>query len=98
MSGFPKQSISNSLPVSHLGLFPSTAKTCIQFTLHVLKNLVDAVTEDQVTKTKVILYQSIQDMVQLTLTIFPIYIHHPGKVSSMLGPVSTNTDQLWFSL
>lgn len=94
MSGFPKQSITNSLPVSHPDLFPSAAKACIQFTLHVLKNLVDAVTEDQVTKTKVILYQSIQDMVQLTLTIFPIYIHHPGKGSSMLGPVNTNTDQL----
>ena len=37
-----------------------------------------AVAEDQVTKTKLILYQSITDVVQLTLTIFPVFIHHPG--------------------
>ena len=37
-----------------------------------------AVAEDQVTKTKLILYQSIADVVQLTLTIFPLFIHQPG--------------------
>lgn len=39
-----------------------------------------AVAEDQVTKTKVILCQSIADVVQLTLTIFPLFIHHPGRL------------------
>ena len=38
-----------------------------------------AVAEDQVTKTKVILCRSIADVVQLTLTIFPLFIHHPGR-------------------
>ena len=38
-----------------------------------------AVAEDQVTKTKVILCHSIADVVQLTLTIFPLFIHHPGR-------------------
>ena len=37
-----------------------------------------AVTGDQVTKTKLILYQSVTDVVQLALTIFPVFIHHPG--------------------
>ena len=39
-----------------------------------------AVTEDQVTKTKLILYQSLSDVVQLTLTIFPLFIHQPGML------------------
>ena len=38
-----------------------------------------AATEDQVTKTKLILYQSISDVVQITINIFPVYIHYPGK-------------------
>ena len=54
------------------------AKSRVHFTLHVLRDLMAAVTEDQVTKTKLILYQSITDVVQLTLTIFPVFIHHPG--------------------
>lgn len=57
-----------------------TAKTRIHFTLHVLGNLMAAVAEDQVTKTKLILYQSIADVVQLTLTIFPLFIHQPGRM------------------
>lgn len=59
--------------------FP-TAKTHIHFTLHVLGDLMAAVAEDQVTKTKLILYQSIADVVQLTLSIFPLFIHRPGRL------------------
>ena len=56
-----------------------TAKSRVHFTLHVLGDLMAAVAGDQVTKTKLILYQSIADVVQLTLSIFPVFIHHPGK-------------------
>ena len=55
-----------------------TAKTHIDFTLHVLADLMASAAEDQVTKTKLILYHSIADVVQLTLTIFPLFIHNPG--------------------
>ena len=55
-----------------------TAKAHIDFTLHVLADLMASAAEDQVTKTKLILYQSIADVVQLTLTIFPLFIHNPG--------------------
>ena len=64
----------------YLFFFILSAKTHIHFTLHVLADLMAAVTEDQVTKTKLILYQSIADVVQLTLTIFPLFIHHPGTM------------------
>ena len=57
-----------------------SAQTHIHFTLHVLGDLMAAVAEDQVTKTKLILYQSIADVVQLTLTIFPLFIHHLGMM------------------
>ena len=57
----------------------STAKPLLHFTLHVLADLMSAATEDQVTKTKLILYQSISDVVQITINIFPVYIHYPGK-------------------
>lgn len=56
----------------------------MHFTLHVLEDLMAAVAEDQVTKTKLILYQSITDVVQLTLTIFPVFIHHPGTQKHFL--------------
>lgn len=59
----------------------------MHFTLHVLEDLMAAVAEDQVTKTKLILYQSITDVVQLTLTIFPVFIHHPGtQIFSFVFP------------
>ena len=49
-----------------------------------------AVAEDQVTKTKLILYQSITDVVQLTLTIFPVFIYYPGtqKTFSFVFPLA----------
>ena len=56
-----------------------SAKGCIQFTLGVVKDLLKVAEVDHVTKTKVILYQSIQDIVQLTLVVFPVYIHQPGE-------------------
>lgn len=55
------------------------AKNTLQFTLHVLQDVVVSVTDEQVTKTKVILYQSIQDMIHLTLTILSVYTHQPGN-------------------
>ena len=61
------------------------AKSTLQYTLHMLQDIVLAVTGDQVTKTKVILYQSIQDMVQVTLNVFPVYAHQPGKINRITG-------------
>lgn len=71
-----------------------SAKTHIHFTLHVLGNLMAAVIEDQVTKTKLILYQSIADVVQLTLTIFPVFIHHPDTTDKILGFLLTLFESL----
>ncbi|EDO42656.1 predicted protein [Nematostella vectensis] len=61
------------------------AKPSLQYTLHILQDLVSAVAEDQVTKTKVILYHSIQDVVQLTLTVFPLYANEPDAIDAILG-------------
>ncbi|XP_015764483.1 PREDICTED: exportin-6-like [Acropora digitifera] len=71
-----------------------SAKTQIHFTLHVLGNLMAAVAEDQVTKTKVILCHSIADVVQLTLTIFPLFIHHPDTTDKILGFLLTLFESL----
>lgn len=56
------------------------AKSTLQFTLHMLRDIVLAVSDVQVTKTKVILYQSIQEDIQMTLTVFPVYAHQPGMM------------------
>lgn len=71
-----------------------SAKSRVHFTLHVLEDLMAAVTEDQVTKTKLILYQSITDVVQLTLTIFPVFIHHPDTTDEILGFLLTLFESL----
>lgn len=71
-----------------------SAKTHIHFTLHVLGDLMAAVTEDQVTKTKLILYQSLSDVVQLTLTIFPLFIHQPDTTDKILGFLLTLFESL----
>lgn len=54
------------------------AKPLIQFTLHLLRDIIMAVSGEQVTKTKIILYQSIQDMVHQTLSALNVYAHQPG--------------------
>ncbi|CAH3162738.1 unnamed protein product [Porites lobata] len=71
-----------------------SAKTHIDFTLHVLADLMASAAEDQVTKTKLILYQSIADVVQLTLTIFPLFIHNPATTDSILGFLLTLFESL----
>lgn len=40
----------------------------------------------EVTKTKQLCYQSVHDCVQVTLYLFPVYIHHPGKVRLIVLP------------
>ena len=74
----------------------STAKPLLHFTLHVLADLMSAATEDQVTKTKLILYQSISDVVQITINIFPVYIHYPGEQKKsilLVRDVSTQNEK-----
>lgn len=70
------------------------AKPLLHFTLHVLADLMSAATEDQVTKTKLILYQSISDVVQITINIFPVYIHYPDITDEFLGFLLTLFENL----
>ncbi len=43
-----------------------------------MTDLVETIAVEGVSKSKQICYQSIQEQVQITLNIFPIYIHQPG--------------------
>ncbi|CAH1795674.1 unnamed protein product [Owenia fusiformis] len=61
------------------------AVPCVQKTLEVLTDIINSISEDGVSNSKKICYQSLQDLVQTTLTMFPIYIHHPEAIDSMLA-------------
>ncbi|XP_031571842.1 exportin-6-like [Actinia tenebrosa] len=61
------------------------AKSTLQFTLHILHDIVLSVSDVQVTKTKVILCQSIQEDIQMTLTVFPVYAHQPDAIDAILS-------------
>jgi hypothetical protein len=54
------------------------AKNFIGRTLAILKDLVEAVT-GEATKSKTIVYKSVQESLHTTLALFPVYIHEPGR-------------------
>ena len=56
----------------------SLAKSFIGRTLAILKDLVEAVT-GEATKSKTIVYKSVQESLHTTLALFPVYIHEPGR-------------------
>ena len=55
-------------------------------TLAILKDIVEAVS-GEATKSKTIVYKSVQESLHTTLTLFPVYIHESGR--NMHGVIST---------
>lgn len=53
-------------------------KAIIQQTLHVLRDLVDSISGES-TKSRQICYQSLQESVQVSLSIFPVFIQQSGQ-------------------
>lgn len=64
--------------------FHVEAKSFISRTLTILKDLVEAVASEA-TKSKTVVYKSVQESLHTTLTLFPIYIHEPDVIDSILG-------------
>ncbi|KAM9457944.1 exportin-6 [Clarias gariepinus] len=60
------------------------SKVVLQQTLCVLKDLVDSIS-GEATKSRQIGYQSLQESVQVTLALFPLYIHQPDITDEMLS-------------
>ena len=53
-------------------------KSIIGRTLAILKDLIEAVSSEA-TKSKTIVYKSVQESLHTTLTLFPVYIHESGR-------------------
>ncbi|KAG5831910.1 hypothetical protein ANANG_G00285420 [Anguilla anguilla] len=53
-------------------------------TLRVLRDIVDSIS-GEATKSRQICYQSLQESVQVSLTLFPIFIHQPDVTDEMLS-------------
>lgn len=59
-------------------LVSTVVKAVIQQTLPVLRDLVDSVSGES-TKSRQICYQSLQESVQVSLSLFPVFIQQPGQ-------------------
>ncbi|KAF3700337.1 Exportin-6 [Channa argus] len=59
-------------------------KTVIQQTLPVLRDIVDSISGES-TKSRQICYQSLQESVQVSLSLFPVFIQHPDVTDEMLA-------------
>lgn len=57
-------------------------KPYIQRTLGILTRLLNAV-RSQGTKSKLIVHQAVQDPMEVSLSLFPVYIRQPGGVFSL---------------
>ncbi|XP_007891868.1 exportin-6 isoform X2 [Callorhinchus milii] len=73
---------SADLSQSKVGL--QDPKMLVQQTLSILKYIVENIS-GEVTKSRQICYQSLQESVQISLALFPIFIHHPGVMDEMLS-------------
>lgn len=62
-------------------LFPTPVKAVIQQTLPVLRDIVDSISGES-TKSRQICYQSLQESVQVSLSLFPVFIQQPGQCLS----------------
>lgn len=71
----------SALTVLSVSCSPSV-KAVIQQTLHVLRDLVDSISRES-TKSRQICYQSLQESVQVSLSIFPVFIQQPGQYLSL---------------
>ncbi|XP_047213905.1 exportin-6-like [Girardinichthys multiradiatus] len=59
-------------------------KAVIQQTLSVLRDTVDSISSES-TKSRQICYQSLQESVQVTLNLFPVFIQQPDVTDEMLA-------------
>lgn len=55
-----------------------SAKNFIRRTLAILKDLIEVVS-GEATKSKTIVYKSVQESLHTTLALFPVYIHEQGR-------------------
>uniref|UniRef100_A0A096MHN3 Exportin 6 n=1 Tax=Poecilia formosa TaxID=48698 RepID=A0A096MHN3_POEFO len=62
----------------------SAVKAVIQQTLPVLRDIVDSISSES-TKSRQICYQSLQESVQVTLNLFPVFIQQPDVTDEMLA-------------
>ncbi len=54
------------------------AKPVIKRALHILTDLVEAMTKEGVVRSKQMCHQSTQSCIQLALALFPLYLRQPG--------------------
>lgn len=64
-------------------LFSTPVKAVIQQTLPVLRDLVDSISGES-TKSRQICYQSLQESVQVSLSLFPVFIQQSGQCLTYL--------------
>uniref|UniRef100_A0AAR2KIS4 Importin N-terminal domain-containing protein n=1 Tax=Pygocentrus nattereri TaxID=42514 RepID=A0AAR2KIS4_PYGNA len=62
----------------------TNSKVVLQQTLCVLRDVVDSIS-GEATKSRQICYQSLQESVQVTLALFPLYIQQPDVTDEMLS-------------
>uniref|UniRef100_A0A3Q1HEJ9 Importin N-terminal domain-containing protein n=1 Tax=Anabas testudineus TaxID=64144 RepID=A0A3Q1HEJ9_ANATE len=72
---------SGHFPFSHHKIL---LKAVIQQTLPVLRDIVDSISGES-TKSRQICYQSLQESVQVSLSLFPVFIQHPDVTDEMLA-------------
>ncbi|XP_072916163.1 exportin-6 isoform X3 [Hemitrygon akajei] len=70
------------LSQSKVGL--GDTKVIVQDTLSILRYIVENIC-GEVTKSRQICYQSLQESVQVSLALFPVFIHQPGITDEMLS-------------
>ncbi|XP_067912796.1 exportin-6 isoform X2 [Heterodontus francisci] len=70
------------LSQSKVGL--GDTKVIVQETLSILRYIVESIS-GEVTKSRQICYQSLQESVQVSLALFPVFIHQPGVTDEMLS-------------
>uniref|UniRef100_A0A4W6ES94 Exportin 6 n=1 Tax=Lates calcarifer TaxID=8187 RepID=A0A4W6ES94_LATCA len=63
---------------------PALGDTVIQQTLPVLRDIVDSISGES-TKSRQICYQSLQESVQVSLSLFPVFIQQPDVTDEMLA-------------
>ncbi|XP_039630532.1 exportin-6 isoform X1 [Polypterus senegalus] len=69
--------------LQHRRMGPEDMKTLVQQTLQVLKDIVESISGES-TKSRQICYQSLQESVQVSLVLFPVFIHQPDVTDEML--------------
>lgn len=74
-------SIAHILSLFLLHGFCNPVKAVIQQSLPVLRDLVDSISGES-TKSRQICYQSLQESVQVSLSLFPVFIQQPGQCLS----------------